>query len=138
MLGAGAGMGERYKDWGLRTADWVPGSGLFPEDLVELRGAGAEHLPEVGAAESALVAAAGFAHDVVQCPAVLAGERGQGGEGHPLADTAGDSDGGHLGNIRRKEKGDLGLGGAEGTRRTETTSPSLSLAASRRRSSAGR
>ena len=69
--------------------------GLFPDHLVEVGGPGAEHLPEVGAAEPALVAAAGLPHDVLERPAALAGERGQRGEGHALADAAGDGDGTH-------------------------------------------
>ena len=38
-------------------------------------------------------------------PAALTGERGQGGEGHALADAAGDADGRHSGNIGTKGKG---------------------------------
>ena len=101
--------------------------GLFPDHLVEVGGPGAEHLPEVGAAEPALVAAAGLPHDVLERPAALAGERGQRGEGHALADAAGDADGGHSGNIGRKEEADLGLGGAKGRKRKGLLSACIAL-----------
>ncbi len=74
---------------------------LFPKHLVKLNRAGLEHFPEVGAAEAALIAAAGLAHHVVERPAALPGERGQGGERHALADAAGDGDGAHF--MKRNE-----------------------------------
>lgn len=76
-----------------------------PEHVVEFRGSGPEHLPEIGPAETALVAATGLAHEVVEGPAVLARHRLKRRERHPAADAAGDLNGRHGGNIERKEEG---------------------------------
>ena len=70
---------------------------------------GPEHFPEVGTTEAALVSAAGFAHDVIERPAMLTCRRGKDRKGHPAADAAGDIDGMHF-RKRNAGTGDWGLG----------------------------
>ena len=71
---------------------------------MELGLAALKHAFQVGPAEAALVAAAGFAPDGLEVPAACARERQQLRERDVAADALGDQDGGHPGNIERKEK----------------------------------
>ena len=64
-----------------------------------------EHPPEIGAAEAALIAAAGFAHDGIEIPFVRAREREQLGEGALAADAPGNQKLRHIENDKvRKGK----------------------------------